>query len=269
MACARASSPSIPFLSAFIMYLKKGTFGIFPAEMCKGIHPYTQVLFTWIYFHANKDGECFPSTKLLAEETGMSRRSIVNHLNKLEEKGYIKKTPRKKGGSNENTSNLYRVLVGYAGGAQPYAGGAQGVMQEVPSNQTHSNQTHLTSFSEEKKEKKKPITYQNQQAKPFSDLCQQRGIVNLVPEGKYLEMRKEFSARIDWWKNARDCIDWNYDNNNKKISSQRLRNWMKKAVEIQAQRDIQQKQKYMDEKLKKNQQVFIKSKLEPIWTPPV
>jgi len=49
-------------------------------------------------FHMNGDGgECFPSTKLLARETGLSERTVVTHLMDARKKGWLRVTERREG----------------------------------------------------------------------------------------------------------------------------------------------------------------------------
>lgn len=93
------------------MYLAKGTFGQFPAHMCKGLHPYQQVILAWLWFHVNQlEGTCFPSLKLLSKETGISKSSVIRHLKELEKLGLIEKTRRTIEGKGD-TSNVYKLLI--------------------------------------------------------------------------------------------------------------------------------------------------------------
>ena len=74
------------------MYLNKGSFGIFPAGLMQGLKPNEQLLLTWLWFHKNNEGVCWPSINLLAKECGFSRDTVMRCLAKLESKGLIKKT---------------------------------------------------------------------------------------------------------------------------------------------------------------------------------
>lgn len=53
--------------------------------------------------HANKDGECHPSRKRIADFTGIDERDIVRTLRRLEEIEAITTTQRK------DTSSVYRI----------------------------------------------------------------------------------------------------------------------------------------------------------------
>ena len=71
--------------------------------------------------NANDLGECFPSYLNIADHCEMSKRSIINHIAKLEEDGFLTKEIRKKGVNN--TSNLYRLVI-QEGGAKSALGGS-------------------------------------------------------------------------------------------------------------------------------------------------
>lgn len=128
--------------------LKKGDFGIFPAQLCKGLPAFQQTIFNWIYFHTNIEGTCFPSLKTLAEESGMSKDSVIKSIKRLEERKLIKKKNRKKKGKQENDSNLYEVVahsdhvVGYSD--HPSRPQRPQVVAHTVSNHTQLNQTQLT-----------------------------------------------------------------------------------------------------------------------------
>jgi len=107
------------------MQLKKGDFGIFPAQLCKGLHPFQQILLTWLWFHKNHEDVCWPSIKILSEETGMSRDSVIRHLNELEKSGRIKKVKRWNEEEQRNNSNMYAITLS-----------AEGVVAESDSNHT-------------------------------------------------------------------------------------------------------------------------------------
>lgn len=50
-----------------------------------------------------KNGRCWPSVSLIAEETGITKRNVRIHLNNLENDGWIKRYYR------TNTSNMYQL----------------------------------------------------------------------------------------------------------------------------------------------------------------
>lgn len=60
--------------------------------------------------YADEDGKCWPSIETLCNETGLSRPTVKRVLNKLAERGIIKKVRRTKG--NLQTSNFYLLEWG-------------------------------------------------------------------------------------------------------------------------------------------------------------
>src|SRR5689334_3160008 len=65
----------------------------------------------WLCAYADADGTCFPSVSRLAEDCGMTSRTVINKLRKLEELGFLERTRRKKEGSKENAVNEYQLLI--------------------------------------------------------------------------------------------------------------------------------------------------------------
>ena len=63
--------------------------------------------------NANDNGECFPSFQYIADQCEMSKRSVMRHIQELEELGYVIKIHR----MNEygQSSNLYRLNFEFAG----------------------------------------------------------------------------------------------------------------------------------------------------------
>lgn len=59
--------------------------------------------------HANDDGSCWPGMERIAEKTGFTRRSVINSVKTLQEKGMLGITKRATGGFKK--SNLYTLLV--------------------------------------------------------------------------------------------------------------------------------------------------------------
>ena len=69
-------------------------------------------VFLCICLHINGDNNCYPSLETLAEESGYSRREVVNAVQELEATGFL--TVRR----GEMKSNLYHVNVAAAYGAE-------------------------------------------------------------------------------------------------------------------------------------------------------
>lgn len=58
--------------------------------------------------NANDLGECWPSYQHIADQCEISRRSVINHINTLEEMGFLVKKYRK-GTEKRNASNVYTL----------------------------------------------------------------------------------------------------------------------------------------------------------------
>ena len=72
--------------------------------------------------NANDQGECWPSYQYIADQCEMSKRSVMMHINKLIEDGFLKKEHRL-GGEKGNKSNVYTLMLS--------AGDSLGVVQEI------------------------------------------------------------------------------------------------------------------------------------------
>lgn len=104
-------------------FLERGTFGIFPAQLCKGLPPTDQAVLAWLWFHANTDtGECWPSVATLSVESGVKRSLLYNVLARLLKSGLIEKRNRFDNGMQK--SNMYRVMQNpdFAGVQLVYSG---------------------------------------------------------------------------------------------------------------------------------------------------
>lgn len=89
---------------------KKGSFITVPNQTSIfGIDPKAQCLYMWLCFHSNQDGECFPSRKLLSEESGMSIASVKRSLKTLTDRKILSVKNRKNG--KENITNLYSINI--------------------------------------------------------------------------------------------------------------------------------------------------------------
>lgn len=55
---------------------------------------------------ANKDGSCFPAVGTIAKDLSLSKRTVYRALEELEQKGFVRRSPRwrEKGG---RSSSLY------------------------------------------------------------------------------------------------------------------------------------------------------------------
>jgi hypothetical protein len=67
--------------------------------------------------HVNRKLECWPTAKLLAEETGHSERTVREYLTTAEQEGWIHRVPRKTGGQAWR-NYLYTLTVPFEGAAE-------------------------------------------------------------------------------------------------------------------------------------------------------
>ena len=93
------------------MKYRKGTFVIVPnIQHLKGMPSEMQVIFVWLCHHADENGMCFPSRRILAQEAGCGIKTVDKYLIALELAGLIEKTERF-GDNGSQTSNEYNILV--------------------------------------------------------------------------------------------------------------------------------------------------------------
>ena len=73
------------------------------------LKPFTRlVLLILRTFMNSKGGGCFPSVSTISKASGMSRSSVISHINIAVERGFVSKTSRKKSGQ-EWSSNIYTL----------------------------------------------------------------------------------------------------------------------------------------------------------------
>ena len=117
------------------MRYRKDSFLVIPnKELLRGKAPQLQALYFWLCEHSNKQGTSFPTRQTLAEESGMSVRTVDMYTKELLELGILEKENRFSG--NEKISNLYHVIIKEQGGSTPDvlpgASGTPPVEQSVP-----------------------------------------------------------------------------------------------------------------------------------------
>lgn len=81
--------------------------------MVKAMHakvgnPLRKLVLIKLADNANDLGECWPSYQHIADQCEISRRSVITHVNKLEEMGFLKKKYRK-GSEKPNSSNIFTL----------------------------------------------------------------------------------------------------------------------------------------------------------------
>lgn len=81
--------------------------------MVKAMHakvgnPLRKLVLIKLADNANDLGECWPSYQHIADQCEISRRSVITHVNKLEQMGFLKKKYRK-GAEKPNSSNIFTL----------------------------------------------------------------------------------------------------------------------------------------------------------------
>lgn len=143
--------------------------------------------------NANDLGECWPSYQHIADQCEISRRSVITHINKLEEMGFLKKKYRK-GSGKRNSSNVF--ILDFDGAAPAPHGespaltdGAAPAPSESPAPSYGESPAPRTSHSFE------PLTKEQEQKKnglPFSmDLEWQPDLAQLKPRAVMSGLKTE------------------------------------------------------------------------------
>lgn len=83
---------------------------MFSAMQVKAGSPTTKMVLLKLADNANDKGECWPSYDNIAEVCEISRRSAINHIDKLIKQGLVRKEERK--GPKGNSSNVYYLTLG-------------------------------------------------------------------------------------------------------------------------------------------------------------
>lgn len=90
------------------MRYEKGNFITVPNKSeLKKLDAHSQVLFMWLCSFTNEQGQCYPSVSRLAECCGLSRKTIIDRVKILIDRGFLTKTARYS--DNAQQSNLYQI----------------------------------------------------------------------------------------------------------------------------------------------------------------
>lgn len=135
------------------MKYRKGNFVTVPNKaLLKGQLPSTQVVFLWLCSYADEEGVCFPSRARLADDAGITMRTVDSAIKQLEDLGLLFKTQRVV--DNEKKTSEYEIMepeqVGSATIALPSATNTlpPPAMVAHRTVSTLSNSIHLTSEAE-------------------------------------------------------------------------------------------------------------------------
>ena len=164
------------------MKYRKGTFVVVPnKEQLKGKPSELQSVFFWICQHADDEGECFPSRKLLATESGTGLRRIDKYLTQLIELGLITKKIRPRIGTKSKLSNLYQIqIIDEVVAKEPEPSSQSGVLgssQKEAVTVSSINSTHLTTnVSKADTPSLKKTKKQLREEAPFDDKKEQQAL---------------------------------------------------------------------------------------------
>lgn len=136
------------------MKYKKGSFITVPnTEELKGLHPTAQCLFMWLCYHANQNGECFPSRKRLSILCRVSVDMVDKMLKILIGSKIVIKEKRKKN-EKQNKTNLYHIIIGGVADTNGYLADTNGE-GVADRNGSELNSSFLTKSTEEENLKQK------------------------------------------------------------------------------------------------------------------
>lgn len=74
------------------------------------LKPRDYAVYCCLVKHSNKNGVCFPSRRLIAEECCIDKKTTDTAIKNLEKAGLVTKQKRKRQ-DGSNTSNLYKVTL--------------------------------------------------------------------------------------------------------------------------------------------------------------
>ena len=134
------------------MRYEKGNFITVPNKSeLKKLDAHSQVLFMWLCSFTDEKGQCYPSVNRLAECCGLSRKTIIDRVRILIDRGFLTKTARYSEKSQQ--SNLYQIHLIPSDGNAPCAVEKQRVVEKssTPSpSPAHRTKTNEVNIKEEK-----------------------------------------------------------------------------------------------------------------------
>ena len=76
----------------------------------QGLKPREFIVYCCLVKHSDKNGVCFPSRRLIAEECCIDKKTVDSAIKNLEKAGLVKKKKRRRQ-DGSNTSNAYTVKL--------------------------------------------------------------------------------------------------------------------------------------------------------------
>ncbi len=90
---------------------KNGNFFMLSNSIFKqGLKPREFIVYCCLVKHSDKNGVCFPSRRLIAEECRIDKKTVDAAIISLEKAGLVKKKKRRRQ-DGSNTSNAYTVKL--------------------------------------------------------------------------------------------------------------------------------------------------------------
>ncbi len=90
---------------------KNGNFFMLSNSIFKqGLKPREFIVYCCLVKHSDKNGVCFPSRRLIAEECCIDKKTVDSAIKNLEKAGLVKKKKRRRQ-DGSNTSNAYTVKL--------------------------------------------------------------------------------------------------------------------------------------------------------------
>jgi hypothetical protein len=215
------------------MKYEKGSFTTVPfTDRLKGLSPIIQVIYLWMCKHANEDGQCFPSQKLLAYECGIDRKTINRYIPIMIEKGLLLQDKRYSG--NQEITSMYHIGIGSTSQVQ-------GSTSQVQGGSTSQVQgTKYTSLTKSKELRARVKETGKQEAKPNDGIPPSLdAIQNSEPRPKKTNTYPTCGAEVTEYAKSNgyavdgerifkyyNDADW-YDSHGKKV-----RSWKQKVLSV-------------------------------------
>lgn len=191
-----------------------------------------------------KRGQFVSGRRKLAKETNLGEQEIRTAIANLQ-------STRELTIKSTNKFSLYTV--------QNYT--KYQIINPQTNQQTNQQLTTTKNIKNIRNKEEEVIHFSN-----FMDFVEKRNMKTDIKQGRYLEIREEYKNRIAWWREVQKCINWCYDNNKKKLTSQRLRNWVTRSIQYEKDQELKRQNQKRDKNL--ISEPAKKSSDIPVWQPP-
>lgn len=173
-------------------------------------------------------GETIKSLETLAMEANLSVQSVRTSINKLKSTGEL--TERKHGKFRILKLENHRMYHDSNGAIN-----SESTVNQQGINRESTADKNVKNVKNDKNEKKIVSVREETETlfDSIDDLCSRHGIENRVNKKALDVLVERYVGKIRMKVEAQHCISWLLDKNMKTISTPRLGNWMKKALEFQ------------------------------------